>query len=315
MPGRLQKTSLLLGLLLSGAPLFAQVEPDSSALDSQAFQLPPIFPGLAPQMIGLWEVEILSFNPLTTTKLTTQFEDSTFVSRFTHLTHQLQLNLGILRSRRLNVGLELQYNHARNDPDAGSSAARVLGNKDELTVRGFTGLGFRLRAMPFGTLPELTFQTLVVLPVGKSDELGRERIAWSLQASFYQRLLPWLTGFADAGVQIQFDKPTRPEQEYTPFVNVYFVGELWRNRLYIYPGITWSTLLKQRLEGAPLRTDINWTFNLGLQYNFTRNALLNFQWGRFIQYISSREAQRLEPGSFNSFSLGLRFLIQPQKPS
>ncbi len=283
------------------------------ALDSQAFQLPPIFPGLAPQMIGLWEVEILSFNPLTTTRLNTRFEDSTFVSRLTTLTHQLQVNLGILRSRRLNLGLELQYNHLRNDPDPGSSAARVLGNQDNLTVRGFTGLGFRLRAMPFGTLPELTLQTLVVLPIGKSDELGRERVTWTLQGSFYQRLFPWLTGFADAGAQIQFDKPARPEQEYTPFVNVYFVGELWRNRLYLYPGLTWSALLKKRLEGAPLRTDINWTFTLGLQYNFSRNALVNFQWGRFIQYITSREAQKLEPGSFHTFSLGFRFLIRARR--
>lgn len=291
-------------------PALAQEAP---AAVPDTLSLPSLFPGLAPQMIGQDQWEFLLFNPLTTFKLDNQVDSSVF--RGTQFTHILQVNYGLLRSRRLNVGVELQYGHARSDSEENSSPFRVLGNQRETgrSFHSFSAMGLRLRAMPIGTLPELTVQSALLFPVGKDSlhraALGRQRIEWQLQASFYQRLRPWLTAFLDLNYSARFSNSENRQTDHIPGFNLFLTGEVIRNRLYVYPGIGYSVLLRSRFMAAPGRVDINWLYTLGVQYCFSGRLALALQWSRLFDQITARQVQKIQPRSFNSVSLSARWLL------
>ena len=167
--------------------------------------------------------------------------------------------------------------------------------------------------MPFGTLPELTLQSAVLFPIGKDSlhraALGRQRIEWQVQAGFYQRIQPWLTAFLDLSYAMQFENDERRQTDYFPGFSVFLSAELLRNRLYFYPGISYSALLRSRFEAAPARIDINWLYILGVQYSVSPRVIFAFQWSRFIEQITSRQVELIQPRSFNQASLSVRVLL------
>lgn len=297
-------------ILLQCRPAVAQ---EDLALLPDTLDLPALFPGLAPQMIGQDQWEVLVFNPLTTFKLDNQVDSSVF--RGTQLTHILQVNYGLLRNRRLNVGVELQYGHARSDSEETSSPFRVLGSQRETgrSFRSFSAAGLRLRAMPFGTLPELTLQSALLFPLGKDSlhraALGRQRIEWQLQGGFYQRLQPWLTAFLDINYAVRFKSDENRQTDHIPGFNLLLSAELVRQRLFLYPGLGYSALLRSRFMAAAGRVDINWLYTLGAQYSCSGRLLLALQWSRLFDQITARQVQKIRPRSFNSVSLSLRWLL------
>ncbi len=293
-----------------GKPAAAQESPNPA---TDTLSLPALFPGLAPQMIGQNQWEFLLFNPLSTFKLDNRIDSAVF--RGTQLSHILQVNYGVLKSRRFNAGLELQYGHARTDEEENSSPFRVLGNQSETgrSFHSFSALGVRLRAMPLGTLPELTVQTALLFPIGKDSlhraALGRQRIEWQLQAGFYQRIQPWLTVFLDLNYAVRFENRENRQTDHIPGFNLFLTAELIRDRLYVYPGIGYSVLLRSRFMAAPARVDINWLYTLGTQYCFSDRLILALQWSRLFDQITAREIQKIQPRSFNAVSLSARWLI------
>ena len=106
--------------------------------------------------------------------------------RQSFLTSFLQMSYGIDKARRWNVGIDLWFQAARYDDDRESSALRVLSREGASYQRAeLSYLAPRLRWVPVATLPTLSLQSTVLLPIVPNPEnprfLTHDRTSWWAQ--------------------------------------------------------------------------------------------------------------------------------------
>lgn len=192
---------LLLLLCISGIQAYGQV--DSTSL--QKIEAPNILvsPTLSLVLIDDQHWELNFFNSFQSREITfteSQFDVIAFrfdtVSssvQFSSLEHLLQLQYGVSQNNRLNIGLDFYFSHARIDADAGRSPFRLFGGEDEDSenFRSFSGIGPRVRWIPFESFPEFSIQNSFVFPIAEGENkraaFGRDRVQFLTQLVTYQR--------------------------------------------------------------------------------------------------------------------------------
>lgn len=171
-----------------------------------------VSPSLSATLIGKGQIEVNAFNTLSSQKIDIRnidFQgDTSFTqSHISRLEHSLQLQYGFSLNNRINAGIDIYASHVRGDSDLEGSVWRVLGNKEGtgMSNHGISGMGPRIRWMPFKSLPEFSVQTSAVFGLGDWDTrkaFGRERTQLLAQFVFYQRFIERLYLFASVDASI-----------------------------------------------------------------------------------------------------------------
>lgn len=107
--------------------------------------------------------------------------------RSTFVTHLAQVTYGITESKRINVGLDINFkNSGRSSVDStygGISNAFAYANNDSARV-GITSIGARIKVQPFKSVSNFSIQSTLFLPTvkhpeGFSDPEGLNNLYWA----------------------------------------------------------------------------------------------------------------------------------------
>jgi hypothetical protein len=107
--------------------------------------------------------------------------------RATFVTHLAQVTYGISKSKRINVGLDINFkNSGRSNVDStygGISNAFAYANNDSARV-GITSIGARIKVQPFKEVPNFSIQSTLFMPTvrhpeGFQDPLGLDNLYWA----------------------------------------------------------------------------------------------------------------------------------------
>ncbi|MCB0572046.1 MAG: hypothetical protein KDC66_19910 [Phaeodactylibacter sp.] len=232
--------------------------------------------------------------------------------RFSRLEQLARVSYGFSPDARWDLGAELRYTHSRLDDEARSSPFRVFegdtgsGN----TYRGLSYLGLRFRAMPFESLPELTLQANAQFPITRQEELrlrlGAQRTQLGLMGTFYQQFNATTYLFLQAEWRVHLENDENPITTHTPSASAFLVLDLWDQKWYAFPGLTYAMALQKVRSGGLARLNRQFLGSVGLlyqpdtRYGFLFNAQLPFildSGSFYTEWVSE---------SYSSFTLGIR---------
>ncbi len=178
-------------------------------------------PSASTILVKKGEIELYSFNGFLSSA---QFNDkqgnnSNLLGKQILFNSLFQVNYGLARNRRVNVGLDLSYRAYRYDLDKSASLFSVF-ESEQGNVRSLTYAGPRVRIQPFRKIKHFTYQSYVWLPIAKDTRqtpLGSTKINWGNTFFYYRYLTSRVGMFAQANFTLAVPGPHSEENNTTEF--------------------------------------------------------------------------------------------------
>ncbi len=229
-------------------------------------------------------------------------------SRASYFTEIVQWSYGI--SSRFNVGIDMLYKAVSLDPPGSTPLAIFHSGNNTEAQSGLSGIGPKIRWIPFRSMPRLSIQSTLYFPV-KKDMEGRISGKPFLE---YDRLFLW--------TQINMDRMLHPQWQ------LYGGLDIWLRSDYTFSRDRFllSTPLKLIVsyfpgEKSALYFLSEWTPSFGepLISSYYAQSGLGFKY--FI--LDQLEGELLitsfflgkNSGAGKTFNIGLRYILQrPRKP-
>jgi len=252
------------------------------------------------------ELEIFSFNSFLSSS---QFNDkqgnnSNLLGKSILFNSLLQLNYGLSRNRRFNVGLDVSYRAYRYDPDKNATLFSVFESNPD-NVRSVAYVGPRVRIQPFNKLKNFTYQSYAWIPVAKSTRqasLGTSRVNWGNTFFYYRYFNNKIGLFAQANFTLAFPTDNSGENATTEFymplsLSLSFVAT--RKDIF-FGSLSYSWVnydFSKFTEGAD--SDFS-QYGIGYQRIFSRRFFAS------INYTGTLFARN--SGMYSGFNVGIRYL-------
>lgn len=232
--------------------------------------------------------------------------------RFSRMEQLARVSYGFSPGAKWDLGAEFRYTSSRLDDQARSSPFRVFEGDtgSGTTYRGLSYIGLRFRTMPFGRVPELTLQATVHYPVVREEglrlRLGAQRTQLGAMATYYQQFNATTFLFLQGEWRVHLSNDENNVTSHTPSASGFLVLDLWDQKWYLFPGITYSMTLQSTYSGSLVRLNRQFLGSLGVLFQpDTRfGILLNTQFP-FILDSGSFYTEWVSE-SFSSFTLGIR---------
>jgi len=233
--------------------------------------------------------------------------------RSTFVTNLIQVTYGITKSKRLNLGLDLNIrnNGRSNDASiAGLRPAFAFSNTDSSRF-GLTSVGLRLRAQPFKAVRDFTIQSTFYTPTVRNPE-GTANLFWAdwdrytwWNQFFYSKTWGKFQLFAEFDLWFRFkrnenqigmlDLPVSaffsyfPTKSLTFYVMSQHVPRLTNNIQPQNPAVNdWVIPMNYTASGIGMKYNFNSNFNMELLYtNFWRgtNSGLGSTFNLGLKYV------------------------------
>ncbi|MEI9921917.1 MAG: hypothetical protein WDO14_24460 [Bacteroidota bacterium] len=255
------------------------------------------------------EIELYSFNTMMSSKTFNDREgkDSFLPGKYSLFSSLLQVNYGLSKSRRINIGADFSYRSYRFDVDKGTSSLKVLGG-DAGNVKALNYAGLRVRVVPFKKLRNFIWQSYLWFPTASKDvrySLGSSKMNFGNTLFFYKYLTPRIGMFLQANMTFAFaSSPTNPDGTKS-FTELYLpvsgsLSYVVSPKNIVYGSLIYSWVnddARNFFEGA----DHDFAqFSLGYQRIISKRFFAN------INYTGTLFARNY--GEWNSFSFGVRYL-------
>jgi len=225
-------------------------------------------------------------------------------SRASYFTEIAQWSYGI--SSRFNIGMDMLYKAVSLDPPASTPLAIFHSGKNERAQSGLTGMGPKIRWIPFRSLPRLSIQSTLYFPVKKDMEGGLsgkpfleyDRLFLWTQINMDRMLHRQWQLYGGLDVWLRSDFSFDPERFLiaTPLKMIlswfpgeksafYYLtewaptfGEPFISSYYLQSGLGFKYFILEQLEAELLFTDFllgknsgaGKTYNIGLRYILQR---------------------------------------------
>jgi opacity protein-like surface antigen len=263
-----------------------------------------LIPAVSSVMMNKNQLEINLFNTLLSATKSRNSNGELFElnARSTYLFNIVQLNYGISKNARWNVGMDFNLTSARIDSKT-SSMFKVFGSDDSGTgrfARAITSIGPRVRWKPFMKNYRFTVQSGLLLPVMNNPEktylLGENQVYLQSQMLYNFTVSERVFIFSQLGFQHGF-KTNDTSAKFFPSLTGYGGYYLPRN-LIVFSLLNYTPFYMK---------DNNWNYFAsalqlggGVQYRLSENLLIN---GYYTNYIGGTSYP-----NFNSYSIGLRYV-------
>jgi hypothetical protein len=254
------------------------------------------------------EVEVYSFNSFLNSEKSfdKNGKNANFHGKLIQFTSQFQVNLGLSKTRRVNVGADVLYTSYRQDITTSNSMFSIF-NGDPGTVSGFTYAGLRLRVQPFKRLYNFNYQTYVWLPIASEDRrriLGSQKTNWGNTFFFYKYFNQKIGIFAQANFTMAFPSGDNDENEEENEIEFYLPVSLTTSFVASKKNIFFASVsygrinknISQVMEGADSDFVL---YGVGYQRIFTKRLFAN------INYTGTLMARNY--GSWENLTLGVRY--------
>jgi len=160
------------------APCVAGSENKTTTVGGQTFN--------AGSLLRKGQMDYTLFNTLYTQTKSNWLGTTSTGSRATFNTHLIQLTYGISKSKRVNLGVDINFKSSGSSIDRtakGISSAFLYTNTDTSRV-GISSVGIRLKLQPFKAVSNFTMQTTLLAPTikypeGKSADAFGSGLYWS----------------------------------------------------------------------------------------------------------------------------------------
>lgn len=233
--------------------------------------------------------------------------------RSTFVTNLIQLTFGVTKSKRLNIGLDLNVRNNGRSADSSISGLKTAfsySNSDSSRF-GLTSVGLRLRAQPFAAVRDFTIQSTFSAPTVRAPEgafnlfwADWDRYTWWNQF-FYTKTWGKFQLFTEFDLWFRFgrnenqidmlDLPLSlflsyfPSKQFTFYVMSQHVHRLTNNIQPQNPVINdWVIPMNYTASGIGMKYNINSNFNIELLYtNFWRgtNSGLGSTFNLGLKYV------------------------------
>ncbi len=306
----------LFGVLIS----FFSSAQSLSILDSTAAEA-LLIGGVTTNILDKDDLEVSLNNSFTTFWFViNEFNDEFFQRitdrrRITSFNQTMRVSYGFSPSRRFDLGLEVRYNHYRDDDAARSTPLRVFQNnhpENGTSYRGLANAGLRLRYRPLDSDPAWIIQAAFAVPVSNTAGLERSLLNADVNqaelTSTYYRLLGNNTYYFLQGSVIGQFSPQRRNLIGGP--SFYLIKSVWNNVIFVYPGLSYSIASQTQSNGGFQSTSHYVFGGLGMQYQPVRsfNIGLTYQYPLLIENGSIFAG--IERSSFSNASLSLRWMMR-----
>ena len=268
--------------------------------------------GVSPFILDHGEVETALTNSLTSywNIFSAYNVDGEFFSNIYRLSiadHVFNIAYGFSKTGMWDLGAEFRYTFRRLDDVARNSPFMVY-NGDPNSFSGLAYIGLRARAVPFGTLPNLTVQASVLFPNADKSvryNLGADRVQLNMFATYYETIDFKLGYFLQGGWG--FHLPGSASRGLVNAANVaaYLSYNAYTNRIFVIPGLAYSGTFQSDMSQLA-----QGVFGiLVLQFQPNTRASINLQHGLPLLFESHQPQVAFERSSFSSTSLGIRLLF------
>jgi hypothetical protein len=315
------KTKLLPGctaiVLLLSTPLNAQ-------FDDPKEERPNLYTGISAVVLPKDATEVNLLNSLSSFWIALSGYDAGSGSsavlnrvRYSRADHVLRVSHGFAASGRWDLGADFYYTRVRFDDRAQSSPFRVYSapeTPEGQTFSGLSAIGLQARVVPFAGLPELTLRTGLVYPLARTEDLrarlNAERMQLFLTAVYLNRLGPSTLALVQGDFRTLLRNSENDATLLLPSATGYLVFELFGDRWYAFPGLSYNVALQQFAEGYPFRAASKQLYgSLGVMFRPSDvvSVLVSAQ-TPFIFDSGSARAEWVRESYFG-WNLGLRFLL------
>ncbi|HCZ37179.1 MAG TPA: hypothetical protein DHV26_14755 [Cytophagales bacterium] len=250
------------------------------------------------------EVEFFSFNSLSQNSqhFDKQGNAVSFSGKQILFNSLLQINYGLSRNRRVNVGIDLNYRAYRFSSDASESSLSVF---DASGTQALTYAGVRLRVQPFKRHKTFNYQTNLWFPVANPDSqlaLNTHKVNWGHTFFYYKYLNKRIGLFTQANLTIAIPGSNSSVEDKTELyvpVNVSLSYVVNPKNIFFTSGVySWITTdISKTLEGG----DSDFTqVAIGYQRVVTKKFFL------MLNYNTTLTSRNY--GKWSGLNAGLRLL-------
>ena len=218
----------------------------------------------------------------------------TLNGRQSFLTQTLQISYGASPANRLNLGLEVNFNHAWYSGPQSFSRSVIA------------SVGPRLKVQPLAKVPRLSFQSTFLIPVSSDLEsplfVAHDRYTWNNQLFFDQNLGSDFQVFLEAGFLYRIARNSQQDNFFrTPLTAIISYFPIPRGTLFILGQYAprFGTL---RLQEQSDFGKIGYFTQLGLGAKYQLTPSLQIE-GSYTNFVDSKR-----DGAGSTFNLGLRFI-------
>jgi hypothetical protein len=167
----------------------------------------------------------------------------------------LQINYGLSKNRRVNIGIDLNYRAYRFSSDIGESSFSVF---DASGTQALTYAGLRLRTQPFKRLKTFNYQTNLWFPIANPDAqlaLSAHKVNWGHTFFFYKYLNTRVGLFTQANLTFAIPGSNSGVQEKTELyvpVNISLSYVVNPKNIFFTSGVySWITTdISKTMEGG-----------------------------------------------------------------
>lgn len=232
-------------------------------------------------------------------------------NRETFNTHLIQMTYGVSKSKRVNIGLDINFKSSGSSTDSTvSGIATAFDYKNTSTTRvGITSVGLRLKLQPFKKVSNFTMQSTLLAPTikfaeGNSDLYWAdwERLTWWDQF-FYTKTFGKFQLFTELDLLFRF-KIYDNQISMLDIPMSAFLSYFPTNKITIYamsqhvPRIT-----NQKLISNDWVIPSNYTASgLGFKYQFNRGLNLELLYSNFWRGTNS--------GLGSTFNIGIKYITK-----
>ncbi len=252
------------------------------------------------------ELELYSFNSLlNNTKFNNKQRNSTnFDGKQILFNSTFQINYGVSRNKRINMGIDLNYRAYRYDANEGSPATSIFKN-DAQNTGAFTYAGLRVRLQPFKRMYNFTYQSNIWLPVASAENqtsLNASKVNWGNTFFYYKYFQNKIGLFTQANFTIALpganSEAHAKTEMYIPLNATLSYVANRKNILFGSLSYSWITTdISKTFEGG----DSDFAqFSIGYQRVLTRNFFV------MLNYTGTLMSRNY--GTWNGLNIGIRYL-------
>ncbi len=228
----------------------------------------------------------------------------------TYYTGMFQFNYGTSKNARLNLGLDVNFQSVRLDPDPASSMFRVLRFEDVPFARtAITGIGPRVKLRPIEKLSGFSVSSAFWIPIADSMEnypfLAWDRFTWWNQFFYDQKLTENTRLFAETDLLFRLPRYDGQSTILSLPTSI-FLSWFPTEKSTLYAMSQYSPEF-QRLAEAPGDGSAQFFYNsyflqvgAGAKYQLTRHLQLEFL---YTNFAASQNA-----GAGVTWNLGIKYI-------
>ncbi|MBN4072881.1 DUF547 domain-containing protein [Crocinitomix catalasitica] len=269
----------------------------------------------AGSLLGKGQMDFTLFNSIYTQTKSNWMDVDFSGTRETFVTNLFQFTLGVTKSKRINLGfdLNLRYNGNSTDDSFGKVGHAFAFKNNDSTRFGITAIGPRIKWQPFKKVHNFSIQSTALFPTirhpeGFTDPTGVNSLSWAdwnritwWNQFFFDKTWPKVQIFAEVDLWFRFQRNSSQRSMLDLPWNL-FLSWFPTKKLTLY-------VMTQHVNRFPIEFQANTDWVIAMNYTASGGGLkyVLFE-GLNIELLYTNFWRAVNSGQGQSFNLGIKYI-------